>query len=59
MERIKVNGQEFDLDAVVNLMDDELREKLHDKGQWASEQHFVNAYCRMHRYKFGADFSVS
>ena len=58
MDKVSVRGQTFDLDAVVNLMDDELRERLHDQEDWPSEQAFVDAYVAAHAEKFGVQFSV-
>ena len=56
--KVQVNGQEFDRDAVANLMDNDLREELHCL-HWTSEQAFVDAYCTAHRRKFGESFIIS
>jgi hypothetical protein len=62
--KVIVNGKSVDFDAAVNLMDDELRERLHstvadyDQGDPRSYQNFVNAYCVAHAEKFGEDFRV-
>ena len=56
--KVIVNGHEFDADAVANLMDDEIREKLHSIG-YENEQEFVNAYCLEHEKKFGEEFIVN
>ncbi len=55
--RVTVNGQEFDLDAVVNLMDDDLCERIH--GTVATDQEFVDAYCDLHASTFGDEFRVN
>jgi hypothetical protein len=56
---VTVNGNTFAYDAVVNLMDDDLREWLHLTLQPASPQEFTNAYCIVHRIRFGEDFTVN
>jgi hypothetical protein len=58
MPKVQIDGREFDADAVANLMDDELRERLHDGG-WVSEQEFVDAYRKAHAEKFGEEFRVN
>lgn len=58
MTKINLNGQEFDLDAVVNLMDDETREKVCELAP-ESDQEFVNLYAKMHADKFGEQFVVN
>jgi len=57
--RVNVGGQNFDVDAVIELMDDDLREELHSAQEWASEQTFVDAYCTAHAARFGAEFVVN
>ena len=57
--KVKIGQQEFDADAVVNLMDDELREELHSSKEWKSEQQFIDAYCKAHKKRFGTDFVVN
>jgi hypothetical protein len=49
-------GTEIDFDAAVNLMDDGLREELHDELAPCSEQEFFGAYCDRHRRQFGDEF---
>lgn len=55
--RVTVNGQEFDLDVVRNLMDDDLCERIH--GTVETEQEFVDAYCALHAETFGEQFQVN
>lgn len=60
MEQIKVilNGYEQRFDAVVNMMDDEIREDLHGEGI-EDPQAFVDAYVARHAEKFdGEQFSI-
>ena len=49
-------GQEIDFQAVVNIMDDEIREELAMMG-FGSEQEFFEAYSAAHKEKFGEDFA--
>ena len=65
MSKVIVNGKSVDFDAVVELMDDDLREHLHstvtdyDQDDPKSYQNFVNAYAVAHAEKFGEDFEVA
>lgn len=58
MTKITHNGTEFDFDAAVNLMDDDIREDIHDIGT-GDEQSFFDAYCAAHLAKFGSEFVVN
>jgi hypothetical protein len=55
---VMVGGLSVARNAVVALMDDEIRESLHDQA-WESEQEFVDAYCEAHEAKYGQAFVVS
>lgn len=52
-------GHEIDSDIAAHLMDDDLREELHDREDWASEQAFFDAYVKAHEEKFGEPFTVN
>ncbi len=56
---VQIAGQEVDFDGAVNLMDDEIRERLHMDMAPCGEQEFADAYCREHAQKFGAEFVVN
>jgi hypothetical protein len=66
--KIILNGQELDFDAVVALMDDDIREKLHDdferrtgdadRIEREEAQVFVDEYAARHEAVFGAPFVV-
>jgi len=60
MEKITVlvNRQEFDLDAVVSLMDTEIKELLYSY-HYNSEQEFVDTYAEHHAAKFNENFTVN
>lgn len=47
---------DIDFDAAVNLMDDDIREDLHQEMAPCSEQEFFDAYCKRHKEVFGEDF---
>ena len=50
-----INGRDIDFDAAVMLMDDEIREALHDKVD--DPQAFLEEYARRHAEKFDEDFA--
>lgn len=54
------DGNKFGyFDVLVNLMDDDLREMLHDKLAPCTEQEFVDAYCAAHFERYGEDFTMN
>lgn len=58
-EMVKVNDHMVNFDAVVNLMDDEIREELHQELAPCAAQEFVDEYIKRHRQKFGEEFTVN
>ena len=56
--KVLLNGYEVDLDAVVNMMDDEIREELHNKLVPCTDQEFVDAYIKAHAAKYGKQFNI-
>ena len=58
MEKVLLNGYEQDMDAVVDMMDDELREEMHNELAPCTDQEFVDAYVVAHRVKYGAQFVI-
>lgn len=50
-------GEPVDFEAAAQLMDDELREELHDEMAPCSRQEFFDAYAERHAVKFGNDFA--
>ena len=59
MKVINKNGYALDYDAAVNMMDDEIREKLHAELAPGTEQEFFTAYEVAHADKFGAEWELS
>lgn len=62
--QVQIAGKTFDFDAVVNLMDDDLREEIHTmvgrmNGFMFNEQSYVDFYRAEHEKKFGAEFVVN
>lgn len=53
----QTKGREYDIDAVRNLMDDDLAERIH--GTVETEQEFVDAYCALHLTTYGEPFVVN
>lgn len=45
-------GQLIDYDVAVNMMDDDLREKLHFELAPCTDQDFFEAYAKAHQEKF-------
>lgn len=52
-------GKMFDFDAVVMLMDDEIREIVYASSAPCSAQEFFDAYCVGHKMKFGEPFELA
>jgi len=55
---INQHGKILDFDAVVNLMDDDLREEVHALAI-ISEQNFFDEYVAAHLEKFGEPFELA
>ena len=56
--KVLLNGYEQDMDAVVNMMDCDIREELHNKLSPCTAQKFVDAYVVAHRAKYGEQFEI-
>lgn len=56
--KVLVNGYEVDFDVVVNMMDDEIREKLHNELAPCADQEFVDTYVAAHEAKYGEQFEI-
>lgn len=59
MKVINANGTEIFYEAAISLMDDELREALHDELAPCTEQEFFTAYEKAHESKFGEAWELS
>lgn len=62
MKTVILNNTEVSFDACVEMMDDELREKVHSSIDFSmgepTEQEFLEAYCKEHFDKYGVEFCV-
>lgn len=54
-------GITINFEAAVNLMDDEIREQLHNSGEYdeGAEQKFFDDYCKAHAAKYGEEFELA
>ena len=59
MKKVIIDDYEVDFEAAVNLMDDEIREQLHDEMAPCEDQEFIDAYVKAHEKKFNEDFVVN
>ena len=59
MQKVTINDHEFDMDAVVSLMDDDLREEIHMDLAPCTNQEFADEYCKRHLAKYGEEFQVN
>ena len=56
--KVLLNGNLVDFDAAVNMMDDEIREKLHNELAPCTDQEFMDAYAEAHEAKFNEHFEI-
>jgi hypothetical protein len=54
-----MDGKEVYWDAAVALMDDDIREQLHEEMAPCTDQEFFTAYEKAHKEKFGEEFIVN
>ena len=57
-------GVDIDYDVAVNLMDDEIREQLHEKlvmqsDEDCTEQKFFDEYCKAHEETYGEEWELA
>lgn len=53
------NGAVIDFESAVQLMDDEIREKLHFDLAPCTDQEFFTAYEKAHEEKYGEEWELS
>jgi tRNA nucleotidyltransferase/poly(A) polymerase len=58
MIKVLLNNVSIDIDVVINLMDDEIREYLHNLQTYDDEQSFLDAYVQTHKSKFSENFTI-
>ena len=52
------NGDTVEYEVAQFYMDDELREQVHQELAPCSNQTFYDAYCALHREKYGVEFEA-
>ncbi len=57
-KNVEMYGRTVDYDAAVNLMDDEIREELHNELAPCTEQEFLDAYLDRHESRYGEQFTI-
>lgn len=45
-------------DTAVELMDDEIREEMHNSGEYTTELEFLEEYMARHEQKYGKAFEI-
>lgn len=58
MKKVMLNNEMVDFGAAVMLMDDDLREEIHEDMAPCGEQEFLDEYVRRHAKKFGEEFAI-
>lgn len=62
MATVSLNNTEVSFEACVEMMDDEIREKVHSSIDFSlgepTEQEFLDAYCKSHFEKYGEQFCI-
>lgn len=56
---INLAGTEINFAAAVQLMDDEIREQLHEDLAPCTDQEFFTAYEKAHAAKYGEEWELS
>lgn len=56
--KVMLNGCEVDFDVCVNMMDDEIRESIHNDMAPCGEQEFLDEYVVRHAAKYGKNFEI-
>lgn len=54
--KVKIYNDEVEFNALVNLMNDEIREKVHNEIAPCTEQEFIDKYLKEHEKKYGEQF---
>ena len=58
MSKVLLNNVLINMDVTINLMDDDLREYLHNLGIYEDDQSFLDAYVQAHKSKFNENFTI-
>jgi hypothetical protein len=57
--KVKLRGNEIDFEVAIDLMDEDLRDRLHTIMDPCSDQEFMDAYAKAHADKYDEVFVVS
>lgn len=55
---VNLNGQRVEFGSCVAMMDNELREEVHNEISPCSEQEFINVYAEKHFQKYDVNFEI-
>jgi hypothetical protein len=58
MSKVLLDNVSISMDVIINLMDDETRDYLHNLGIYDDEQSFLDAYVQAHKLKFSENFTI-
>ncbi len=58
MEIVNVNNREYDLNAIINFMDEDICVSIKNEFPFFSSQEFVDEYCKRHLNKYSQEFSI-
>jgi hypothetical protein len=58
MTKVLLDNVSIDMDVPINLMDDEIRDYLHNSQNYDDEQSFLDAYLQAHKSKFNENFTI-
>ena len=53
-----LNDCEVNFDACVAMMDDDLREEIHNEIAPCTNQEFIDKYAKRHEVKYGESFQI-
>lgn len=54
--KVRIYNDKVEFNTLVELMDDEIREKIHDEKAPCTEQEFIDRYIEEHEKKYGKKF---
>jgi len=58
MAKVMLRNIEIDFDKVVELMDEDIRDRLHTTLEPCSNQEFMDAYAKAHADKYDEEFVI-
>ncbi|NTW05206.1 MAG: hypothetical protein HGA27_03695 [Peptococcaceae bacterium] len=58
MEIVSINNHEYDLNAILNFMDDDLCQMVKNDFPDSSNQEFVDEFCKLYYIRYSEVFSI-